>query len=201
MNQVKISGLKIKKGAPAWLPSFRHLAFESDILSHLTFIIPKVFFEQRKISGGKFFQGILFKLKRTTQQSGHLWPTIERYISLKYGNLVDTGVNEMSSRSVRSGKKMYRTTFTYFIPAPPQRKSGYREIEFDKIMRGILESGFEIESLETQGSPNGMFVLAVLKTNSKKVFETDSVQDLHEKFKLSNSHLSSDIILDEEEDV
>jgi hypothetical protein len=56
--------VEIKKGAPAWLPSFRHLAFESDILSHLTFIIPKVFFEQRKISGGNFFQGILFKLPK-----------------------------------------------------------------------------------------------------------------------------------------
>ncbi len=196
-----MNGLKIKKGAPAWLPSFRHLAFESDILSHLTFIIPKVFFEQRKISGGKFFQGILFKLKRTTQHSGLLWPTIERQSSLKYGNLVDTGVIEMSSRSTRSGKKLYRTTFTYFIPAPPLRKSGYREIEFDKIMRGILESGFEIETLETQSTPSGMFVLAILKTSSKKVFETDSTQELHEKFKLSNSHFSGDIILDEEEDV
>jgi hypothetical protein len=39
----------IKKGAPAWLPSFRHRAFESDILSHLTFIIPNLFLGQRKI--------------------------------------------------------------------------------------------------------------------------------------------------------
>ena len=107
----------------------------------------------------------------------------------------------MSSRSVRSGKKTYRTTFTYFVPAPPLRKSGYREIEFDKIMKGILESGFEIETLETQSTPNGIFVLAILKTNSKKVFETDSSQDMHERFKLSDAHLSGDIILDEEEDV
>lgn len=96
---------------------------------------------------------------------------------------------------------MYRTTFTYFIPAPPQRKSGYREIEFDKIMRGILDSGFEIETLETQSSPSGMFVMAVLKTKNKKVYESDTAQDLHEKFRLSNAHPSSDIILDEDEDV
>lgn len=107
----------------------------------------------------------------------------------------------MSSRSRGSGKKTYRTTFTYFIPAPPHRKSGYREIEFDKIMRGIIECGFEIETLETQSSQNGIFVLALLKTNSKKVYESDLKQDIHDMFKLKDTHSSPDIILDEEEDV
>lgn len=110
----------------------------------------------------------------------------------------------MSTRSVRSGKKLYRTTFTYFIPAPPHRKSGYREIEFDKIMQGILSTGFEIDELRTQatgGENGGLFIIALLKTNSKKVFEMDLKQDLHDKFKLSHTHSSPDIILDEEEDV
>lgn len=96
---------------------------------------------------------------------------------------------------------MYRTTFTYFIPAPPHRKSGYREIEFDKIMRGILDTGFEIESFQSESTGNGMFVIAVLKTNSKKVFESDLRQDLQDKFRLSDTHSSPDIILDEDEDV
>lgn len=107
----------------------------------------------------------------------------------------------MSSRSVRSIKKMYRMTFTYFIPAPPQRKTGYREVEFDKIMRGILETGFEIDSLESVSTPTGMFIVGVLRTNSKKVYETDLKQDLHDRFRLSHSHSSPDIILDEDEDV
>lgn len=96
---------------------------------------------------------------------------------------------------------MYRTTFTYFIPSPPHRKTGYREIEFDKIMRGILESGFEIESFKTQSAGTGIYVVAVLKTNSKKVFESDLRQDIQDKFRLSDTHSSPDIILDEEEDV
>jgi hypothetical protein len=107
----------------------------------------------------------------------------------------------MSSRSLRSTKKIYRTTFTYFIPAPPQRKSGYREVEFDKIMRGILDSGFELESMQTVSSSNGIFLVGILKTNSKKVFESDATQDLHERFRLRDTHSSPDIILDEEEDV
>lgn len=96
---------------------------------------------------------------------------------------------------------MYRKTFTYYIPAPPQRKSGYREIEFDKIMQGILETGFEIETIQSQSTENGLFVLAVLRTNSKKVYEIDLKQDMHERFKLSHTHSSPDIILDEDEDV
>lgn len=107
----------------------------------------------------------------------------------------------MGTKPVRSSKKIFRKTFTYYIPAPPHRKSGYREIEFDKIMQGILSTGFEIETLQSQSTENGLFVLAVLRTNSKKIFDMDASQDIHDKFKLSHSHSSPDIILDEEEDV
>lgn len=106
----------------------------------------------------------------------------------------------MSNRAVRSGKKCYRKTFTYFIPAPPHRRSGYREREFDKIMQGILSLGFEIESIHTEGETTGMFVLAMLKTHSKKTFDQDINLDIQEQFKLSHTHSSPDIILEEEED-
>jgi hypothetical protein len=107
----------------------------------------------------------------------------------------------MGTAKVRSNKKIFRKTFTYYIPAPSHRKSGYREMEFDKIMQGILSSGFEIETLQSQGTEHGLFVLVVLKTNSKKIFDMDAALDFHDKFKLSHSHSSPDIILDEEEDV
>lgn len=107
----------------------------------------------------------------------------------------------MSTRQAKSGKKIFRKTFTYYIPAPPHRKSGYREIEFDKIMQGILSSGFEIETIQSQSTEHGLFVLAVIKTSNKKVFDMDVNQDIHDRFKLSHSHSSPDIILDEEEDV
>ncbi len=109
----------------------------------------------------------------------------------------------MTTKTNRSGKKIFRKTFTYFIPAPPHRKNGYREVEFDKIMQGLLQSGFELETLQTQsggGETGGLFVVAVLKTTSKKVFDTDVNQDLHDKFKLSHTHSSPDIILEEDED-
>jgi hypothetical protein len=112
----------------------------------------------------------------------------------------------MSNRSSRSGKQASKkSTFTYYIPAPPHRKSGYREREFDKIMQGILKSGFEIEQLHTQavgGSENGgLFIIAQLKAKSQKIMELDAALDMQEKFKLSDSPSSPDIILDEEDDL
>jgi hypothetical protein len=106
----------------------------------------------------------------------------------------------MGTSVKRSANRLYRTTFTYFIPSPPSRKNGYREVELDKIMRGILDSGFELESFSTEGTSTGVFFFATLSTKSKKVYESDLKQDIHEHFKLSHSHSSPDIIIDEEED-
>jgi hypothetical protein len=106
----------------------------------------------------------------------------------------------MSIRAGKSGKKMKELkTFTYFIPAPPHRKNGYREKEFDKIMSGILQSGFELQELKTVGMENGMFIIAILIVPNKKVAKLDEQLDLHEKFKLRDSHSSPDIILDDED--
>ncbi len=106
----------------------------------------------------------------------------------------------MSIRAGKSGKKMKELkTFTYFIPAPPHRKNGYREKEFDKIMSGILQSGFELQELKTVGMENGMFIIAILNVPNKKIAKLDEHLDLHEKFKLKDSHSSPDIILDDED--
>jgi len=105
----------------------------------------------------------------------------------------------MVKSTKKSSRKLYRRTFTYFIPAPPQRKSGYREIEFDKILNGILEAGFEIEELRTESVSTGVYIFSVLKTDKKKVFEMDLSLDIQEMFKLSSTHSSPDIILEDDD--
>lgn len=108
-------------------------------------------------------------------------------------------MKKTGTRAKISGNKMKEfKTFTYFIPSPPQRKNGYREKEFDKIMQGILQSGFELIDLQTQGMENGMFVLVLLKVPSKKIAKIDEHLDMHDKFKLRDSHSSPDIELDDE---
>jgi hypothetical protein len=114
----------------------------------------------------------------------------------------------MSKKVKRSVKtKVTKSTFTYFIPAPPHRKTGYREKEFDKILSGILQSGFELESLHTQSvssdtdnGGSGMFVVAVLKAPNQKISKLDWDQNIQEQFKLNHSHSSPDIILEENDD-
>ena len=88
-------------------------------------------------------------------------------------------------------------TFTYFIPGPPHRKNGYREKEFDKIMHGILQSGFELMDLQTQSMENGMFIVALLKAPTTKIAKIDENLDMQDKFKLQDSHSSPDIELED----
>lgn len=111
----------------------------------------------------------------------------------------------MSTRSKTSeSKKGLIKTFTFYIPAPPHRKSGYREREFDKIMQGILGSGFELLDLQTQsvGGPDnsGLFIVTILKAKDQKAFKLDLDLDIHEKYRLAHAHSSPDIELLEEED-
>ena len=40
-------------------------------------------------------------------------------------------------------------TFTYYVPAPPDRGTGYREKEFDRLFSQFMEQGFELEDLKT----------------------------------------------------
>ena len=108
-------------------------------------------------------------------------------------------MKKTSTRSAASGnKKKEIKTFTYFIPAPPNRKNGYREKEFDKIMQGILQSGFELVEIQTQGMETGMFILAILRVPSKKVALLDENLDMQDMFKLRDTHSSPEIELDNE---
>ena len=111
----------------------------------------------------------------------------------------------MNSRSRGSIKKaLPLQTFTYYIPAPPHRNTGYREREFDKIMSGISAAGFSIEDIQVQGVNTndhaGLFIVALVRPMNKKAQLLDAGQDMHENFKLSHAHSSPDIVLEDEDD-
>ena len=53
-------------------------------------------------------------------------------------------------------------TFTYFIPAPPPRKTGYREREFDTLFSLIASLGgvnFHLTTQSVSGAGQGMWVI------------------------------------------
>lgn len=69
---------------------------------------------------------------------------------------------------IRSNKQVFEKNriFTYYIPAPPTRRSGYREKEFDMLMAEIIDMGLNIKSLTTQShtgeNSSGMWVICHL---------------------------------------
>lgn len=83
----------------------------------------------------------------------------------------------------------FTKTYTYFIPAPPARKKGYKEKELDHILNYILDKGFKLIDIKTQSQSqqenSGMWVIAVLGTDDLSLSQTsldfeylDIVKDL-----------------------
>lgn len=76
-----------------------------------------------------------------------------------------------------SPKSFKIQTFTYYIPSPPPRDSGYREKGFDKVFYSFINQGFEILSITTQANkgPNhsGMWVIATVRSTNKKAANLD----------------------------
>lgn len=59
-------------------------------------------------------------------------------------------------------------TFTFYIPAPPQRKNGYWEREYDQYTKALIASGREIVGQQICGhngfeSQGGMWIQLLLR--------------------------------------
>jgi hypothetical protein len=58
-------------------------------------------------------------------------------------------------------------SFTYYVPSPPPRQSGYREKQFDKVFTSIINLGFRIQSFKMIPNPHpnhsGFWVLFILE--------------------------------------
>jgi hypothetical protein len=71
------------------------------------------------------------------------------------------------------GKK----TFTYYIPAPPQRKVGYQEKEFDHIFAHLMEKGFDIIDIKIQSvssnSTVGVWIVCLLGALTEEALKED----------------------------
>ncbi len=80
---------------------------------------------------------------------------------------------EKNSRDKYLGIK----TFTYFIPAPPSRSTGYREKQFDKLVFELIQKGHDILSIHTQAlntkQSSGMWVIFELGAKTQQAKELD----------------------------
>jgi hypothetical protein len=58
--------------------------------------------------------------------------------------------------SAISSQKDYKMqSFTFFIPAPPPRSTGYREKQFDKLFYEFINRGYKIINFTTQSATTG----------------------------------------------
>ena len=72
------------------------------------------------------------------------------------------------------GEKQYLKikTFTYYVPSPPDRKTGYQEKEFDQITSYLIGKNFDIIDYKMQACANekssGVWLLCILGAKTKE---------------------------------
>lgn len=66
-------------------------------------------------------------------------------------------------------KNKITQSFSYFVPSPPTRKSGYRERELDEILNKLLMHDIEIKHTNTQAAEKGMWFNIIYSTHPKNI--------------------------------
>lgn len=75
-------------------------------------------------------------------------------------------------KSLIKHEKDYKMqTFTFFIPSPPARSTGYREKHFDKLFYEFINRGYKVINFTTQASSagekhSGMWVLCLVQATN-----------------------------------
>ena len=63
-------------------------------------------------------------------------------------------------------------SFTFYVPSPPPRSSGYREKQFDKIFYQFINRGYKILNFQTQTSngekQSGMWLIFIVQAENAK---------------------------------
>lgn len=75
-------------------------------------------------------------------------------------------------KSLTRPEKDYKMqTFTFFIPSPPPRSTGYREKHFDKLFYEFINRGYKIINFTTQAASagekhSGMWVICLVQATN-----------------------------------
>lgn len=75
-------------------------------------------------------------------------------------------------KTLLKAEKDYKMqSFTFFIPSPPARSTGYREKHFDKLFYEFINRGYKIVNFTTQASStgekhSGMWVLCLVQATN-----------------------------------
>lgn len=85
-------------------------------------------------------------------------------------------------------KKNYKIqSFTFFIPSPPPRSTGYREKQFDKLFYEFINQGYTILNFTTQASTgekySGMWLVFIVQATNAKAEALKLDEVLHDSLK------------------
>lgn len=78
-------------------------------------------------------------------------------------------------------EKSSHEVFTYFIPAPPIRLTGYREKDFDNICKSIISHDLDFKIIKTIPHPNGVWIISSIKGKQESLdllFKDSRLKDL-----------------------
>jgi len=81
-------------------------------------------------------------------------------------------------------------SFTFYIPAPPSRKNGYREKEFDTIFYNFINQGYDILDTNTQTNSSklqsGIWVMFTVKAKTIAASKLNLNDDFLNNLKLDD---------------
>ena len=87
-------------------------------------------------------------------------------------------------------------SFTFFIPSPPNRATGYREKQFDKLFYEFINRGYEIKHFSTQSCSgekhSGMWLVFVVQALNAEAEKLNLHDDFSEQIK-SSSKVKSEV--------
>lgn len=79
-------------------------------------------------------------------------------------------------------------SFTYFIPSPPSRKTGYQEKEFDQVFSYLMKKQYDVLELKTESisssDSSGMWIICILGAKTQEAYEANieiDYQDISNK--------------------
>ncbi len=86
-------------------------------------------------------------------------------------------------KTLTGPEKVYKMqSFTFFIPSPPPRSTGYREKHFDKLFYEFINRGYKVINFTTQAASagekhSGMWVICVVQATNAEAerLELDDV--------------------------
>lgn len=88
----------------------------------------------------------------------------------------------------KSEKKDYKIqSFTFFIPAPPARSTGYREKQFDKLFYEFINRGYHILHFGTEScageNHSGMWMVFIVQATNDEAEKLNLHDEFGDQFK------------------